>query len=133
MEMTGHCRIGRIGWLILGLSVFSACQKAPRSLPLFCPGPGRCWPGPNRHFSGNSLSAPFNWQIVPRGFSPNIQMFYFFKGRVYTHMRLLDAADSLYWLVARQAPACPDLWHNLANNAARWGGFVRRSCCSGWS
>ncbi len=47
----------------------------------------------------------------------------FFKGRVYTHMRLLDEADSLYRLVARRVPDYPGVWHNLANNAARRGQF----------
>jgi tetratricopeptide (TPR) repeat protein len=47
----------------------------------------------------------------------------FFKGRLYTRMMLLDAADSLYHLVAQHAPDYPGLWHNLANNAARRGQF----------
>jgi len=49
----------------------------------------------------------------------------FFKGRVYTHMRLLDEADSLYWLVARRVPDYAGVWHNLANNAARRGQFQK--------
>ncbi|GBD01814.1 TPR repeat-containing protein YrrB [bacterium HR18] len=47
----------------------------------------------------------------------------FFKGRLYTRMMLLDAADSLYHLVAQRVPDYPGLWHNLANNAARRGQF----------
>ncbi|MDQ7040543.1 MAG: tetratricopeptide repeat protein [Rhodothermus sp.] len=57
------------------------------------------------------------------GLQPDHPDILFFKGRLYTHMRLLDTADSLYRQIARYVPDYTGVWHNLANNAARRGQF----------
>lgn len=105
------------------LAILGACRERPTTYPPLRPEVQTLMVKAEQALQQQQLIRAVQLADSAGALQPDHPDILFFKGRLYTHMRLLDEANSLYRQVAQIVPDYPGLWHNLANNAARRGRF----------
>nr|WP_054682569.1 tetratricopeptide repeat protein [Rhodothermus marinus] len=120
---------------VLLLVTLGACRERQPAYPPLLPEAQALMARAEQAFAQQQFSRAIALADSAEVLQPEHPDMLFFKGRVYTHMRLLDEADSLYRLVARRVPDYPasgTTWPTMPPGAGNSG---RRLPCfsESWS